>query len=117
MWMGGLTEALRVSAMAAAYDIPVVPHASGVYSYHFVYSQPHIPFCEYVNTSADGTVVEPVFGTLFEGEDAPLNGIVRPSEPPRLRADAARRSDQPLAAIRCRIAHGRCKPARGQCRP
>ncbi len=54
MWMGGLTEALRVSAMAAAYDIPVVPHGSGPYSYHFVTSQPHIPFGEYVNTSPAG---------------------------------------------------------------
>jgi L-rhamnonate dehydratase len=34
MWMGGLTEAIRVSAMAAAYDIPVVPHGSAGYSYH-----------------------------------------------------------------------------------
>ncbi len=82
MWMGGLTEALRVSAMAAAYDIPVVPHASGAYSYHFVMSQPHIPFSEYVNMSADGTEVAPVFGALFEGEDAPVDGKVRLSDRP-----------------------------------
>lgn len=74
MWMGGLTEALRISAMAAAYDIPVVPHASGAYSYHFVISQPHIPFSEYVNMSADGTVISPVFGALFEEEDLPVDG-------------------------------------------
>lgn len=35
-WLGGLTELLKVSAMAAAYDIPVVPHGSGPYSYHFI---------------------------------------------------------------------------------
>mmetsp|Transcript_34416 Transcript_34416/g.110535 ORF Transcript_34416/g.110535 Transcript_34416/m.110535 type:complete len:236 (-) Transcript_34416:54-761(-) len=29
-WMGGLTEARRVVAMAAAYDIPVIPHGSSV---------------------------------------------------------------------------------------
>ena len=45
-------------------------------------SQPHIPFCEYVNMSADGTEIEPVFGALFEGEDAPVGGMVRPSERP-----------------------------------
>jgi L-alanine-DL-glutamate epimerase-like enolase superfamily enzyme len=33
MWVGGMTELLKVSAMAAAYDLPVVPHASGPYSY------------------------------------------------------------------------------------
>jgi L-alanine-DL-glutamate epimerase-like enolase superfamily enzyme len=91
MWMGGLTEALRVSAMAAAYDIPVVPHGSGAYSYHFVQSQPHIPYGEYVNTSPGGDVIQPVFGTLFEGDDMPVNGRIRPSDRPgfglTLRAD------------------------------
>ena len=33
-WIGGITEAKRVVAMAAAYDILVVPHGSSVYSYH-----------------------------------------------------------------------------------
>lgn len=91
MWLGGLTEALRVSAMAAAYDIPVVPHGSGAYSYHFVMAQPHSPFCEYLITSADATSVEPVFGTLFESETLPENGRIRPSDQPgfglRLRKD------------------------------
>lgn len=82
MWMGGLTEALRVSAMAAAYDIPVVPHGSGAYSYHLVYAQPHIPFCEYVNMSAGGDTIEPTFGTLFDGDDIPENGTIRPSDRP-----------------------------------
>ena len=31
-WMGGLTEARRVVALASAYDIPVIPHGSSVYS-------------------------------------------------------------------------------------
>lgn len=82
MWMGGLTEALRVSAMASAYDIPVVPHASGAYSYHFVMSQPHIPFCEYVNMSPAGETVLPVFGGLFAGDDLPVNGRIRVSDRP-----------------------------------
>ena len=92
MWMGGLTEALRVSAMAAAYDIPVVPHASGAYSYHFVHSQPHIPYCEYVNASPAGDVIEPTFGALFDGDDIPADGQIKPSDRPgfglNLRRDA-----------------------------
>lgn len=82
MWLGGLTEALRVSAMAAAYDIPVVPHGSGAYSYHFVMAQPHSPFCEYLITSAEANRIEPVFGTLFENEQLPENGRIRPSDEP-----------------------------------
>ncbi len=29
MWVGGMTELVKIAAQAAAYDIPVVPHASG----------------------------------------------------------------------------------------
>lgn len=82
MWMGGLTEALRVSAMAAAYDIPVVPHGSGAYSYHFVLLQPHVPFCEYVNMSPDGATQPPVFGGLFEGDEPPAGGRITVSDRP-----------------------------------
>lgn len=82
MWAGGLTELLRISAMAAAYDIPVVPHGSGAYSYHFVMSQPHSPFVEYINTSPNADEILPVFGDLFTNESLPLNGVVRPSDEP-----------------------------------
>jgi L-rhamnonate dehydratase len=82
MWLGGLTEALRVSAMAAAYDIPVIPHGSGAYSYHFVMAQPHSPFCEYLITSSDASRIEPVFGALFEHETLPENGRIRLSDEP-----------------------------------
>ncbi|KAL4893336.1 enolase C-terminal domain-like protein [Aspergillus ambiguus] len=76
MWLGGLTELLKVSAMAAAYDVPVVPHASGPYSYHFVVSQPNTPFQEYLANSADGRSVEPVFGNLFVNEPIPTKGYL-----------------------------------------
>ena len=77
MWVGGLTELLRIAAHAAAYDIPVIPHGSGPYSYHFVASQTGAPLCEYVATSADGASILPVFGDLFEGEEVPENGTLR----------------------------------------
>lgn len=76
MWMGGMTELLKISGMAAAYDLPVVPHASGPYSYHYVVSQPHCPFHEYLNNSPDGKSCLPVFGTLFTNEPIPTNGYL-----------------------------------------
>jgi len=76
MWVGGMTELLKVSAMASAYDIPVVPHASGPYSYHFVVSQAHSPFQEYLANSPDGKSVLPVFGDLFINEPIPVNGYL-----------------------------------------
>lgn len=93
-WVGGLTEALRIAALAAAYDIPVVPHGSGVYSYHFVISQPHSPFVEYVVTSPGGDAIVPVFGQLFTGEPLPKEGVVELSDAPgwgvQLNRDAVR---------------------------
>ncbi|KAK1750928.1 hypothetical protein QBC47DRAFT_425866 [Echria macrotheca] len=76
MWLGGMTELLKVAAMAAAYDIPVVPHASGPYSYHFVISQPNTPFQEYLANSPDGKSVLPVFGDLFMDEPIPTKGFL-----------------------------------------
>lgn len=76
MWLGGMTELLRVAAMAAAYDIPVVPHASGPYSYHFVLSQVNAPFQEYLANSPDGKSVLPVFGDLFLDEPIPTRGFL-----------------------------------------
>lgn len=94
MWLGGLTEfvvhtiapavhtdkvigrLLKVSAHASAYDIPVIPHGSGPYSYHFVISQAHSPFCEYIANSADGKSILPVFGDLFSNEPLPINGRI-----------------------------------------
>ncbi len=76
MWLGGLTELLKVSSMAAAYDIPVIPHASGPYSYHFVVSQHNSPFQEYLANSPDGKSVLPVFGDLFLNEPIPNQGYL-----------------------------------------
>lgn len=71
---------LKVAAMASAYDIPVVPHASGPYSYHFVVSQSNSPFQEYLQNSPDGKNVFPVFGNLFSNEPVPTKGYLDVSE-------------------------------------
>jgi L-rhamnonate dehydratase len=76
MWVGGMTEILKVSAQAAAYDIPVVPHASGPYSYHFVVSQQNTPFQGYLANSPDSTAVLPVLGGLFIDEPIPYKSYL-----------------------------------------
>ena len=77
MWVGGLTELMRIAAHASAYDIPVVPHGSGPYSYHFIASQAGAAFCEYVAASPDGQSIHPVFGDLFVGEPLPQQGRLK----------------------------------------
>jgi L-alanine-DL-glutamate epimerase-like enolase superfamily enzyme len=66
--------------MASAYDLPVIPHASGPYSYHFVVSQTNSPFQEYLANSPDGKSVMPVFGNLFTNEPIPTKGYLDVSE-------------------------------------
>jgi L-rhamnonate dehydratase len=82
MWVGGMTALLQIAAQAAAYDLPIIPHGSGPYAYHFIGSQPNLPLCEYVAASPDGRSIRPVFGNLFTGEDLPQNGRLTISDAP-----------------------------------
>ena len=82
MWVGGLSELLRIGAHASSLETPIIPHGSGPYSYHFIASQTAMPLCEYVASSADGCSILPVFGDLFDGEDVPLKGKLKISDKP-----------------------------------
>ena len=82
MWVGGLTELLKIAAHASAYDVPVIPHGSGPYSYHFIVSQTGEAFCEYVAASPDGRSILPVFGDLFDGEEVPADGKLTIADAP-----------------------------------
>ncbi len=82
MYAGGLSELLRIAGLAAAHDIPIVPHCGGPYSYHFAVAQPGTMFVEYLNTSPDGDRIVPVLGNLFSGEPLPENGVIALSDDP-----------------------------------
>lgn len=82
MWVGGMTELLKIAGHASTLDIPIIPHGSGPYSYHFIASQTSAPLCEYVATSENGRTILPVFGDLFEGENVPENGKLTLSDAP-----------------------------------
>lgn len=47
-WCGGLTELRRIAALAAAYDIPVIPHLGGSRdAMHFIMATPNSPWAEF----------------------------------------------------------------------
>mmetsp|Transcript_23484 Transcript_23484/g.37863 ORF Transcript_23484/g.37863 Transcript_23484/m.37863 type:complete len:426 (+) Transcript_23484:82-1359(+) len=75
-WCGGLTEARRVVALASAYDIPVIPHGSSVYSYHLQYAFPNCPMAEFLVMSPNADKIVPYFGALFTDEPLPKNGTL-----------------------------------------
>ncbi len=46
-WCGGLTELRRIAALAAAFDIPVIPHGGWRGGApHFILATPNSPWCE-----------------------------------------------------------------------
>ena len=81
-WCGGLTELRRISQLADSYGVPVVPHGSSVYSYHFVVTQPNSPFAEFLMMAPAADHVVPMFTPLLLDEPVPLNGrLVVPERP------------------------------------
>ncbi len=46
-WCGGLTELRRIAALAAVYDLPVIPHTGGTFDcIHFVMATTNAPWAE-----------------------------------------------------------------------
>jgi L-rhamnonate dehydratase len=81
-WCGGLTELLNISALADSHDALTVPHASSVYSYHFVITRHNSPFAEFLMMAPDSASVVPMFRPLLIGEPTPQNGRLRlPNKP------------------------------------
>jgi len=81
-WVGGLTEARRIVAMASAYDLPVIPHGSSVFSYHLQYAFTNCPLAEFLVMSPAADRVVPLFGELFRDEPLPRDGYVKLTDAP-----------------------------------
>jgi L-alanine-DL-glutamate epimerase-like enolase superfamily enzyme len=81
-WVGGITEAKKIAAMAQAYDLPVIPHGSGVFSTHFQMASANGPFQEVLAMSPTGDKIVPIWNGLIEGDPLPVNGVVRPPDLP-----------------------------------
>lgn len=75
-WLGGITEARKVVAMASAHDVMVIPHGSSVYAYHLQYAFTNCPVAEYINLSPNADQVVPYFGSLFIDEPLPKYGFI-----------------------------------------
>jgi len=75
-WLGGITEARRVMALASANDVLVVPHGSSIYSYHLQFAFVNAPLGEFINLSPDACEIKPYFGGLFPDEPLPKDGKI-----------------------------------------
>ena len=84
--VGGITEARKLWAMAAAYDLPVIPHAGQLHNYHLVMAHLNSPMAEYFPSASEGGALDDdtLFWELFRGEPRAENGFVRLPETPGL---------------------------------
>ena len=76
-WCGGITELIKISALADAHGELVVPHGSCVYCYHFVVTRHNSPFAEFLMMQPKADEVVPMFSPLLLGEPVPVQ---RPAE-------------------------------------
>lgn len=81
-WCGGLTELLKISALADARGVLVIPHASSVYSYHFVITRHNSPFAEFLMMAPGADVVVPMLNPLLLDEPVPVNGRMKVPDRP-----------------------------------
>ena len=81
-WCGGLTELMKISALADARGVLVVPHGSSVYSYHFALTRHNSPFSEFLMMAPDAGSVIPMFAPLLLDEPVPVNGRLKVPETP-----------------------------------
>jgi L-alanine-DL-glutamate epimerase-like enolase superfamily enzyme len=83
---GGITEARKIWAMAAAHGLRVIPHAGQVHNYHLVMSQLNSPIAEYFPGPAENVPLDDdtLFWELFRGEPKAVDGHVTLSASPGL---------------------------------
>jgi len=84
--VGGITEARKIWAMAAAYDLPVIPHAGQLHNYHLVMAHLNSPMAEYFPPPAEGGALDDdtLFWDLFAGEPKAVDGYITLPERPGL---------------------------------
>ncbi|MFK4762321.1 L-rhamnonate dehydratase [Microbacterium sp. ZW T5_45] len=81
-WCGGITELIKISALADAHGTMVVPHGSSVYSYHFVVTRTNSPFAEFLMMHPTAEEVVPMFSPMLVGEPVPVDGRLKVPETP-----------------------------------
>jgi L-rhamnonate dehydratase len=79
-WCGGMTELIKISALADARGALVIPHGSSVYSYHFVITRHNSPFAEFLMMAPKADRVVPMFNPLLLDEPVPVDGKLKASE-------------------------------------
>jgi len=73
--VGGISQARKISALAEAFQIPVVPHAGQMHNYHVVMANLNSPIAEFF-PKVDVEVGNELFWYIFDGEPVPKDGYI-----------------------------------------
>jgi L-alanine-DL-glutamate epimerase-like enolase superfamily enzyme len=73
--VGGITQARKVSAMAEAFEVPVIPHAGQMHNFHIVMASLNSPMAEFFPI-VDVEIGNELFWYIFEGEPLPKDGHI-----------------------------------------
>ena len=77
--VGGISQARKISAMAEAFEVPVIPHAGQMHNFHVVMASLNSPMAEFF-PPVDVEVGNELFWYIFEGEPLPKDGYIELDE-------------------------------------
>jgi len=77
--VGGITQARKISAMAEAFEVPVIPHAGQMHNFHIVMASLNSPMAEFFPL-VDVEIGNELFWYIFEGEPLPKDGDIELDE-------------------------------------
>jgi L-rhamnonate dehydratase len=72
---GGISQARKISALAEAFAVPVIPHAGQMHNYHVVMASLNSPMAEFF-PPVDVEVGNELFWYIFDGEPRPKDGFI-----------------------------------------
>ena len=73
--VGGITQARKISALAEAFSVPVIPHAGQMHNYHVVMASLNSPMAEFF-PPVDLEVGNELFWYIFDGEPRAKDGFI-----------------------------------------
>lgn len=99
--VGGITEARKIWALAAAHNMPVIPHAGQLHNYHLVMASLNSPIAEYFPGPEEGVALDDdtLFWEVFEGEPNAINGYVSLTDRPGLGLKLRDRGNAPWRVV------------------
>ena len=73
--VGGITQARKITALAEAHSVPVIPHSGQMHNLHIVMASLNSPMAEFFPI-VDVEVGNELFWYIFEGEPKPVGGYI-----------------------------------------